>query len=188
MDKLLVIVDMVNGFINEGALADKNISRIITPVVSLVKQAIKDGVPIVSFIDTHSNSSEEFKLYPPHCIIGTNECELIDELKVYKDSFINIYKDSVNGFESPRFTKIMFDYIFSQITVVGCCTDICVYEFTNSLLDYIKQRNLNTEVRVLSDCVYTYNKDNHIADEIQFLTLLKLEKNGAKITTSKESI
>lgn len=185
-DVLLVVIDIVKGFIIEGTLADKNISKIIPPVVALTKQAIKDSTPIVAFVDTHNENSEEFKIYPPHCLIGTNECELVDELMPFRDNLIIIHKDTIDGFQTSRFTKIMFDYIFSQIIVVGCCTDICVKAFTTSLLDYIKQRNLPTKIHVVSDCVYTFDAVNHKADEVQTLTLQMLADQGAIISTSEQ--
>ena len=86
---LLVVVDMVNGFINEGNLADKSINRITSNVVSLVEDAIQNNINIVAFKDTHTENDVEFNNFPPHCIKGTNECELIPELKIY-EKFLSI--------------------------------------------------------------------------------------------------
>ena len=103
---LLVVVDMVNGFINEGNLADKSINRITGNVVSLVEDAIQNGVNIIAFKDTHTENDVEFNSFPPHCIKGTSECELIPELKIYEDFMYVIEKPTTNGFETEKFKNL----------------------------------------------------------------------------------
>ena len=53
MKRLVVIVDMVNGFVNFGNLADKNINRIVPNCVKLVETALERGDRIVAFKDCH---------------------------------------------------------------------------------------------------------------------------------------
>lgn len=61
MNKLLVVVDMVNGFINMGKLSDKHINRIVPNVEKLIKDAIKGGDKIVAFVDIHEKMILSFK-------------------------------------------------------------------------------------------------------------------------------
>ena len=41
MKKLLVIIDMINGFVKEGALADKQINNITPNIIKLIEEYIK---------------------------------------------------------------------------------------------------------------------------------------------------
>ena len=72
---LLIIVDMVNGFVKEGALADPNIQKIIPRQLELLKQYLNKESTVVFIKDTHEKDSSEFKTFPPHCIKGTEEAE-----------------------------------------------------------------------------------------------------------------
>ena len=59
------------------------------------------GYKKVFFLDTHLENSVEFKTYPVHCIDGTIESELVDELRPYLD------KDAV------KCVKKLHKWIFS---------------------------------------------------------------------------
>ena len=55
---MLIVVDMVNGFVREGVLHDENIAHVIPKQLKL----IKDYKGLVVFIkDTHQTDSIEFK-------------------------------------------------------------------------------------------------------------------------------
>ena len=71
MENLLVVVDMVNGFINEGALADKKIDKITPRVEELILRAKQKNMKIIAFKDCHTKDDIEFLSFPPHCIKGT---------------------------------------------------------------------------------------------------------------------
>lgn len=178
---LLVVVDMVNGFINEGNLADKSINRITNNVVSLVEDAIQNNINIVAFKDTHTEKDVEFNSFPPHCIKGTSECELIPELKIYEHFMHIIEKPTTNGFETDKFKNLIRCVKFDNIYVCGCCTDICVYNFVNSLIDYLHKNGLNTNIIVVQDAVDTFNGTNHKADEVNQKYLSKMDNLGISI-------
>ena len=42
--------------------------------------------------DAHTKDSKEFDSFPPHCIKGTEEAELVDELKPYEQVAMSIEK------------------------------------------------------------------------------------------------
>ena len=185
---LLVVVDMVNGFINEGNLADKSINRITNNVVSLVEDAIQNNINIVAFKDTHTENDVEFNSFPPHCIKGTNECELIPELKIYEKFMYVIEKPTTNGFETDKFKNLMECVKFDNIYVCGCCTDICVYNFVNSLNDFLQRNYLDTNIVVVQDAVDTFNGTNHKADEVNYEYLSKMNNLGVSITEYSNKI
>lgn len=178
---LLVVVDMVNGFINEGNLADKSINRISPNVEKLIQDAIKNDVKIIAFKDTHTENDIEFKSFPPHCIRGTSECELIPQLKAYEKYMYIIEKSTTNGFNTPQFKSVIKSVKFDNIYVCGCCTDICVYNFVSSLNRFLQENYINTNISVVRDAVDTFNGINHNADEVNYNYLSKMKYLGINL-------
>lgn len=181
MKKMLVVVDMVNGFINEGALSDKKINKITPNIVKLIEKAKKDGDLIVAFKDCHSVHDEEFKVFPPHCIKGSSESELIPELKIYEEDMVIIEKNTTNGFITKEFKKIIQNMEFDEVLVTGCCTDICVSGFVNSYLEYIKNTSCDTKIIVDSESCYTFNGEGHDALIMHNKAIDEMKSNGAEI-------
>lgn len=178
---LLVVVDMVNGFINEGNLADKSINRITGNVVNLVQDALYNDVIITAFKDTHTEDDVEFKSFPPHCIKGSSECDLIPELSRYENFMYIIEKPTTNGFDTDKFKNIVNRVQFENIYVCGCCTDICVYNFVNSLNNFLSDRHIKSNIIVVKDAVDTFNGVNHNADEVNAEYLKKMEHLGITV-------
>lgn len=182
MKSLVVIVDMVNGFVNFGNLADKNINRIVPNCVKLVQKALENGGRIVAFKDCHSLNDPEFIDYPEHCVRWTPECELVPELKPYEKDMTVIEKPTTNGFNTPEFKQLIENEDFDEIIVAGCCTDICVANFLESLHTYLKEKGKNTKLFVAADAVDTFGGEGHDPDEVnaEYLEMFS-QKYGATI-------
>lgn len=126
MQKVLVVVDMQNDFI-DGALGTKEAQAIVPNV----KQKIEKFEGTVLFTrDTHEAcylETQEGKNLPvEHCIKDTNGWEIREELdKLRKTQPI----DKVT-FGSSQLGSILVDIDKSEkiesITFIGLCTDICV--------------------------------------------------------------
>ncbi|HPR91840.1 MAG TPA: isochorismatase family protein, partial [Candidatus Dojkabacteria bacterium] len=69
--KLLIVVDMINGFVTEGALADPEIAKIVPEITRIIDQTIEEGGHVAFVKDTHHEKSKEFESFPTHCIKGT---------------------------------------------------------------------------------------------------------------------
>lgn len=180
-DSLLVIVDMINGFINEGAMSDKGINHITSDLVKLTESFIENKRPIIAFIDAHDEDAKEFDSFPPHCIRGTSESELIDELLVYKDSMSVLEKNSTNGFLQPEFLEHFNSIKPSKVYITGCCTDICVLQFALTLSGYINQYDLDIEVNVVKDLVETYDSEIHQREKMNEISFILLKQAGIKV-------
>ena len=183
MKKLLLVIDMVNGFVKEGALADNYINRITPNIINLIKEFKESNYDIISIQEGHSNNSKEFENFPPHCILGTKEAELIDELKPYEKDMILIRKNSTCGFV----TKEFFEYFennkneIEEIILTGCCTDICVLNFAIPLKTYINEHNLPIKVTIYKNTVETYNSDAHNREEYNQMAFKIMGQNGIEI-------
>lgn len=184
MKNLLVVVDMVEGFVNFGALADKKINKITPNIVKLIEQAKENQTKIIAFRDSHSLQDEEFKVFPVHCLKNSAESQFIPEIKAMKHNIdLDIEKNTTNGFITKEFQKIVHSVNFDNVIVCGCCTDICVLNFVTSYLKFIKQNNLKTNIVVIENACYTFDNENHNAKQFHDKAINQMAKLGATIKT-----
>lgn len=182
MKNLLVIVDMIEGFVNFGALADKKIDKITPNILKLVKKVNKKNTKIIAFRDSHGETDEEFKTFPVHCLKGTPESQFIPQIKaIEKEIDLDIEKDTTNGFVTEEFQILVKQIAFDNIIVTGCCTDICVLNFVTSYINYIKENKLKTKIIVMEDACYTFDGENHNAEEFHNKAISKMKAMGATI-------
>ncbi len=184
MKKLLLIIDMVNGFTKEGALADEYINHINENIISLIKEFKASNNDIISIQEGHREDSKEFENFPKHCVLGSKEAELIDELKPYENDMKLIRKNSTSGFVTEEFQKYLKENEkdLEEIIITGCCTDICVINFAIPLKNYINEHNLNISVIVPKNAVETYDSTNHSREEYNEMAFKLMEQSGIKIT------
>lgn len=163
--------DMIVGFCSQGALASDRIASIVPALVDLAQRAHDAGVRDFVFTqDTHPPDSPEFAAFPPHCIQGTEESEMIPELKAlpFSDQFTIFEKNSLHpalgtGFDAWLQTRPNL----RTAIVVGNCTDLCVYQLAMHLR--LTHNALNTpDMRVIvpANAVETYDLPVETAAEI----------------------
>jgi len=90
MPNAVLIVDMLRGFLEEGnpLYCGEGARRIIPNIQRLLQQEIEKGSKIFFICDHHAPDDAEFKMFPPHCIEGTSEAEVIPELTKYPGEVI----------------------------------------------------------------------------------------------------
>lgn len=184
----LIVVDMVNGFVNEGVLHDKNIRKIVPRQLELLEEAEKKGSLIILVKDTHNKNATEFKRFgnTTHCIQGTSEAELIDELKPFeqKDNVITVEKNSTSLMESPEFREIVKQAEnLKEVNFVGCCTDICVFNGAMGLANYYDQWNRDVTINVHEDAIATYSEEDR-EEYVQSAKLL-MKQQGINLVSKK---
>lgn len=180
---LLVIVDIVNGFVREGAMASPLVEDIIPPVVSLMEKCAEKKIPSVAFADCHGADCAEFSSFPPHCIKNTSESEIVDEIKK-AGGYTLIEKNSTNGFHEKAFT----DYLdgkseVNTFIVTGDCTDICVMQFCLTLKTRYTAQNKNIDIIVPVNCVETYDAPWHDADFMNIAAYKLMKDSGIKFVS-----
>ena len=183
MKRLLIIIDMVNGFVKEGALADTKINNITPNIIKLIEEYTRNNDDIISMQEGHSKESKEVEDFPEHCVLGTIEAELIDELVPYKDNMIVMTKNSTSGFTTAGFMKYMEENKneLEEIVLTGCCTDICVMNFALPLKTYINEYNLNIKMTVFKNTVETYDSPTHNRDEYNEIAFTIMKQSGIEI-------
>lgn len=185
--KALIIVDMVNGFATEGgSLYDEEIRKIIPGQIKLIKENISNGSLIIFVKDTHTMDSVEHDRFGgiKHCIKGSKEEELVDELKVFenRDDTISIEKNSTSFMETDEFRKVIDEATsLEEIEVCGCCTDICISNGVIPMMNYFDQHNRRVEVKVYEDLTETFNSESHNRKEYSKAAYLLMAQQGAKI-------
>lgn len=144
----LVIIDVVNGFctVGSGNMAptkpSEQISKMVEESARLAREFCDRKWPVFAFLDTHHPDVPEIP-YPPHCIIGTQEAELVPALQWLEseDCVTLMRKDCIDGFVgsmekdgSNKFVDWVKEKQIKVIVVVGICTDICVFDFVATVL------------------------------------------------------
>ena len=182
IEELLVVVDMVNGFIKEGVMSSKNIEHIIPRIKALVDKTKKSNEGVAFIKDTHTPESLEFKKFPVHCLKGTSESELVSELKPYEKDSLVYEKDSTSTMFAPGFiTDIEEMKKLREVIVTGCCTDICVLNLVLPLTNYFDQNKRDVKVSVYEDAIETYDSPSHSAKEYNEMSLKLMHQAGIEI-------
>lgn len=156
----LIVVDMINGFVKEGALASPNVLAINRHIADLAAACLANGIPVAALADCHTLSSPEFSSFPAHCLEGTAESELTDELKA-AGAVTRIEKNSTNGMLEPRFKEWLREHGSGTFIVVGCCTDLCVQQLALTLKTTYNRKNATSRVIVPAKCAATYDLGFH---------------------------
>ncbi|MBI5183785.1 MAG: cysteine hydrolase [Nitrospinae bacterium] len=151
--EVIIVVDMLKGFLEKGnpLFCGDDSRRIIPEVVSLLKGHKSEE--IIYLCDSHVKDDKEFNIFPPHCIKGSKEGEIIDELKPFKGKIIP--KTRYSGFFNTSIEDELKRLKPYKVIVVGLCTDICVMYTVADL------RNRDYEVDVPQRCVASFDKDAH---------------------------
>ena len=131
MQKVLVVVDMQNDFI-DGALGTKE----AVAIVSGVKEKIENFDGVLFTRDTHEtyylDTQEGQKLPVPHCIRDTEGWQIRSELDALRKTE-PIDKETFGSTDlAGELVAMNEDNEIESITFVGLCTDICV--ISNALL------------------------------------------------------
>ena len=172
MANAVLVIDMLRGFLEEGypLYCGAKARHIIPNIQSLLERELAQGAKVFFICDHHDPDDLEFEMFPPHCIAGTAEAEVIPELARYPGG--KIPKKRYSGFfGTPLETKLK-ELKPEKIIVCGVCTDICVLHTTADA------RNRDYPVEVPVDCVASFDEEAH-----QF-ALEHMEKIlGAKLTS-----
>lgn len=173
---IIFIIDMVNGFINNGNLASNNIKSIIKPIQTLISNAIKQKIKIIALNDAHNEHSPEFDTYLRHCIKDSDEAQLITQLNSLNIKIIN--KNCTNGFFATGFEP---NIEWENIIVVGCCTDICINQFALSCKTWFNEKNKKINIYVPTNMTNTFDTPNHPAKIINNWFWYFMLQNGINI-------
>jgi len=186
---LVISVDLNNGFAKEGAMSSPLVKALIPQTVSTFKKFKEKGIKIIAYTDHHNENAVEFGMFPCHCLAGSKESELVDEIKQYVSKIV--FKESTNGIlagnpllqKEMNYTDLNQDDLdkIENIIISGDCTDICVYQFAVTLKTYLNQNNKVANVIVLTNLIETYDADYHNADLNNVVFVNSMVANGIQV-------
>ena len=161
MEKILVVVDMQNDFI-DGSLGTEEARNIVEPVCEKI---IEFGGQIFVTQDTHSDNYLETlegrHLPVEHCIANT-EGWLINSFirnALKSKNYAFIEKETFGSMKLvDKIAKILDKGVKGSIEIVGLCSDICVV--SNALM---LSAFPNTEITVDASCCAGVTPEKHQA-------------------------
>lgn len=124
MKTAVIVIDMVNDFVT-GALANKKAEAIIPPIQSLLDVARKKQIPIIYCSDAHQKDDNEFKVWPSHCIKGTDGACIVKELAPQKDDIV-LEKQTYSAFFNTALHETLQQLGVERLILCGVVTNICV--------------------------------------------------------------
>lgn len=124
----LLIIDMLNDFVLEGAPLQVPDTRKVIPVIKMeIEKARKEGKPLIYICDSHEPDDREFKKmgWPPHAVKGTDGAKVIKELEPRNGDII-IEKTTYSGFYNTKLDETLKSLGIDSLRLTGCVTHICI--------------------------------------------------------------
>lgn len=189
--KALYVIDMNNGFVNFGAMHNKSYNDLVPSQCDLINKFRQENQQVNFILEGHDKDALEFASYPEHCVYGTPEAELIDELlpEQGKDNTNSFYKNSINGMlntnlheEIKRLKKLR------EIVIVGVCADLCVMDFARSYARYLDEINKDAHIFAVNNAIDTFDAPGH--DRVEWLNIAKqvMMQAGIEFVNNREEL
>ena len=183
--KVLVVVDLVKGFVTEGNMADPKIQTIIPESEKMVKRFIQNDNPVVFIKDCHDKNAAEFNRFPEHCVKGTREAEMVDELMPYENEAVVFEKNSTSAIFADTFLGFVNQLQnVEEVVIIGCCTDICVMNLAIPLQNYFDEKDRNVIIIVPKNATETYDAPIHPKDEYNDMAYKFMSQAGINVVNN----
>ena len=155
MANVVIVGDMIRGFCEPGypLYVGEAIREIIPRVQELLRRETEKGSRIIYICDCHSPDDQEFSMFPPHCVAGSAETEVIPELRQFPGDVV--YKNRFSAFYGTDLEKRLQEIGPERVIVCGDCTSICV------LFTVADARFRGYAVDVYKDCVADFDPEAH---------------------------
>jgi nicotinamidase/pyrazinamidase len=126
MAKAVVIVDMLNDFVNkDGALYMQGAQGLVECIGKIKGKAYEQGVLVVYANDSHAPDDVEFKVWPRHCVKGEYGAEIVKELAPTGIDVI-FEKQTLFAFDNPETDRILRARDIDELFIAGVATEYCI--------------------------------------------------------------
>lgn len=166
--KVLYMIDMNNGFVNFGNMANPKYNELVNEQLKLINKFRKENQLVNFVLEGHTTDSIEFDSYPSHCVLGTKEAELIPEFidEQNKENTRTYYKNSINGMLNRNLQDdIKNQDNLNEIVIGGVCADLCVMDFARTFSRYLDEINRRAKIFVVENTIDTYDSLDHNREE-----------------------
>ena len=184
-DDALILVDVQNDFLPEGALAVPDGDAIVPVLNSYIERFETKALPVFASRDWHPGNHCSFTdqggTWPRHCVAGTAGAQFAIELELPENT-VTISKaaqpdkDAYSAFEDTELHSLLQRHGLKRLFIGGLATDYCVL---NTVMDALK---LGYDVVLLSDAVAAVNL--HAADGAK--AAKKMHDAGARLITKNQ--
>lgn len=178
----IVVIDLLKGFFKSNpTLPDPlGAQRLFGAVRRLIDAGRERGVTIVfvkdNFLPEEVGHDKHFKIWGPHCVIGTPDADVVDELAPRPGDY-QIQKKHYSGFNGTRLDAVLRELDIKRLYVTGAWTEACVQ---HTVIDAFY---LNYEIFVIADGVSSPDQAAH-----EYALRYMQRYHRAEIVTSDQAI
>jgi nicotinamidase/pyrazinamidase len=119
-----------------GALYVPGAEKLLPLIATLNRAALAGGGKVISTTCAHTEDDPEFKVWPPHCVVGTvgqnKPCALLLE---NRSNQIILEKSQLDLFSNPTADTLIRSLDPEECIVYGVVTEYCVKLCAMGLLD-----------------------------------------------------
>lgn len=126
---ILIVIDMLNGFCRKGypLSLPQSTSKIEKYIISKIIETNQIGGRVIFVCDNHTIDDPEINNpYPQHCMHGTNQAEIIDDLQPFANNENVVVKNTLSIFYNTTLQYLLNESDSIDVEVTGVCTEICV--------------------------------------------------------------
>ena len=183
VQEAIFVIDMNNGFCEEGALADPTIKNIVPNIKEIIKEGLKRKSALFFVNDKHTEESVELKRYAGHCNT-LEEQKTIQELRFFEAYADRVfYKNSTCALFAPGMMEMLLQMKnIKRVIITGCCTDICIMNFAVALRNFMDEWNVDVDIVVPKNGVETFHIPKvHEREEANNFGYRVMESNGIRL-------
>ena len=128
MREALLIIDMLNDFVREGAPLEVSATRSILPaLVKRLAEARAREMPVIYICDAHQVDDPEFTRmgWPPHAVKGTPGAAVIGKLAPHAGDHV-VEKTTYSAFVGTQLEALLHALAIDTLVLTGCVTNICI--------------------------------------------------------------
>lgn len=163
MNSALLVIDMINDFLEEGAVLEVPMGRKIIPrIIEEIDIAHKEGRLIYFLSDAHFQADKEFDYWPEHALYYKRGSQIIDAIKwsgrvecIVRGYAHKIGKRSYSGFLHTELGNILKSRGIKKVSIVGILTNVCVF------VTAIEAQMRGFDVRIIRDGVAALTQEEN---------------------------
>ncbi len=124
----IMVIDMLEGFTRRGPLASPRVAALV-PLQAAFLSRLTEGDRVVFVSDAHRPNDPEFRRFPPHCLAGSDEAVVCQELIPAVPAAVrmdHVTKTTFSGFHETDLGELVQAGESNEWIVIGCVTDCCV--------------------------------------------------------------
>ncbi len=194
--KALYNIDMVEGFVNFGAMANKDYNDLVPTQMQIMDDYLQASESVNLIAEGHDDDAIEFDNYPKHCVLGTPEADFIPEIqkRIYDNNVlvpnVRVYrKNSINGMLNDQVREdIKKMKNLKMVVFNGVCEDLCVMDFVRTYARYMNEINKRVNLYVVANTVDTFDAPGHNRQEWKDIARKVMEQAGVKYLENYEEL